>query len=298
MNDYKLIALYFYIEDCYNKELCWYCQRFSNNKLEGYFTDIELLTVYIYCISEEEKTRVKSIHRFAEKYLLSWFPDLPSYQAFNKRLNRLCSVFPYLVSSLIPLVEAFETRYDISLIDSLPIITCSGKRRGKVANQLTDKGYCSTKRLHYFGCKLHAMGFHRKGKLPLPEFFQLGKASEHDLTAMELDIGNLHGRSVFGDKAYSKKGLNEKLEEENDSYIYTPVKLVKGESDSVRQFKHAADKLFSTSVSRIRQPIESLFNWLIEKTDIQRASKVRSAKGLIVHVFGKIAAAITLWCNF
>jgi hypothetical protein len=34
-----------------------------------------------------------------------------------------------------------------------------------------------------------------------------------------------------------------------------------------------------------------LFNWLIEKTDFQRASKVRSTKGLIVHVFGKIAAA-------
>jgi len=34
-----------------------------------------------------------------------------------------------------------------------------------------------------------------------------------------------------------------------------------------------------------------LFNWLIQKTDIQRASKVRSSKGLIVHVFGRIAAA-------
>ena len=46
-----------------------------------------------------------------------------------------------------------------------------------------------------------------------------------------------------------------------------------------------------TAVSVVRQPIESLFNWLIEKTDFQRASKVRSTKGLIVHVFGKIAAA-------
>ncbi|NCD68106.1 transposase, partial [Mucilaginibacter sp. R11] len=27
------------------------------------------------------------------------------------------------------------------------------------------------------------------------------------------------------------------------------------------------------------------------KTDIQRASKVRSTKGLLIHVFGKIAAA-------
>ncbi|MCX6229929.1 MAG: transposase, partial [Bacteroidetes bacterium] len=31
--------------------------------------------------------------------------------------------------------------------------------------------------------------------------------------------------------------------------------------------------------------------WIIEHTDIQRASKVRSTKGLFVHVFGKISAA-------
>jgi len=40
-----------------------------------------------------------------------------------------------------------------------------------------------------------------------------------------------------------------------------------------------------------------LFNWLIEKTDIQTASKVRSTKGLLVHVFGKIAAAF-IHCIF
>jgi len=49
--------------------------------------------------------------------------------------------------------------------------------------------------------------------------------------------------------------------------------------------------LYSKAVSKIRQPIESLFNWLNEKTDIQRASRVRSTKGLLVPVFGKIAAA-------
>lgn len=44
-------------------------------------------------------------------------------------------------------------------------------------------------------------------------------------------------------------------------------------------------------LSRIRQPIEASFNWLIQKTDIQRASRVRSTKGLLIHVFGRIAAA-------
>ena len=36
----------------------------------------------------------------------------------------------------------------------------------------------------------------------------------------------------------------------------------------IKQIYGYANDLFSTAVSRVRQPIESLFNWLIEKTDI------------------------------
>ena len=231
------------------------------------------MTIYIFCVSEEEKFKVKSIYQHTRKYLHSWFPKLPSYQAFCNRLNRLAAVFPVLVMCLLPDVDQAEIEVDVSLLDSMPIITCSGKRAGKIAPQLTDKGYCSTKRLHYYGAKLHSIAFHRPGTLPMPEFFSLTKASEHDLNAVREILPHLTNRALVGDKAYSNEELNE----------------------AMRQFKHAADKLFSTAVSRIRQPIESLFNWIIEKTDIQPASKVRSRQGLIVHVFGKIAAAITNW---
>ena len=244
---------------------------------------------------EEEKYKVKSIHAYAQKYLHDRFPNLPSYQTFNTRLNRLATAFPPFIVCLLKEVDTKGVQFDISVLDSMPIITCSGKRSGKVATQITDKGYCSTKKLHYYGAKLHGIAFHRKGKLPFPEYFCLTKCSEHDLNAVREILPRLKGRAVIGDKAYSNKDLSQFLEKEHGVCIYTPVKLVKGESKQTRQFKHAADKLFSTAVSRLRQPIESLFNWLIEKTDIQRASKVRSANGLTVHVFGRIAAAISLW---
>jgi len=77
----------------------------------------------------------------------------------------------------------------------------------------------------------------------------------------------------------------------SNSKVLTPVKAVKGQSKITNQWGKAANDLYSRAVSRVRQPIESLFNWIIEKTDIQRASKVRSSKGLLVHVFGRIAAA-------
>ena len=63
--------------------------------------------------------------------------------------------------------------------------------------------------------------------------------------------------------------------------MLTPIKEVKGISNEIKKRIKAADDLFSTTVSRIRQPIEALFNWLIEKIDIQKACKVRSTKGLL-----------------
>ena len=59
-------------------------------------------------------------------------------------------------------------------------------------------------------------------------------------------------------------------------------------------FRNEADK---TLVSKIRQPIESLMEWINDKTGIQSASKVHSLKGLLVHVCGKLSTAIWLFFN-
>ena len=85
--------------------------------------------------------------------------------------------------------------------------------------------------------------------------------------------------------------IHENIQEENNSEMLTPVKGIKGQTEWEKQFDKATNDLFSKAVSRVRQPIEAFFNWLIEKTDFQKASKVRSTKGLLVHVFGKMAAA-------
>jgi 16S rRNA G527 N7-methylase RsmG len=73
--------------------------------------------------------------------------------------------------------------------------------------------------------------------------------------------------------------------------MLTPIKLVKGEAEIIRQREKAYNDIYSRAVSALRQPIEAFFNWLNEKTTIQRAEKVRSTKGRLVHLFGKIAAA-------
>lgn len=292
MNKIQLIALYYHICDCYDKQLRWCCQRHSNNSFEPSFTDEELLTIYIYVMLFEEKYRIKSIWRHATIYLRSWFPALPSYQAFNARLNRLAGVFPGLAEYFLSKVDR-ETSEEISLMDSLPIMLCSAKRKAKVARDLSDKGYCSTKGTHYYGVKLHVVARHACNTLPVPEFVNLTPASTHDLTAVRPILHKLAGKALFGDKIYADQSLNEYLQQQ-DTSIYTPVKRIKGESELERKRKKAADDLFSKAVSTVRQSIESLFNWFIEKTNMQNGSKIRSEAGLLVHTFGKLAAACFL----
>ena len=280
--DDKLIRIYFLICD-YFKELHYYCERFSNNK-QPELTDQEIMTIYLYVMQHEGHTKVKQIHRFACEYLNSWFPKLGSYQAFNRLVE-------ILLTTSIP----DDCILEQSVLDSMPIITSSGKRLAKVAPEITDKGYCSTKSMYYHGMKLHMLGFRRNGKLPHPEEILFTPASVNDITVYKQAWSTIENRTFFGDKIYMDHDLNQQMILKQNSEMYTPIKGVKGMSDIIKKRLKAADDLFSTAVSRVRQPIEAIFNWLIEKVDIQRASKVRSTKGLMIHAFGRLAAAfITL----
>jgi len=47
MNEIKLVALFCYICECYDTNLRWNCQRFSNNSTPADFSDEELYTILI-----------------------------------------------------------------------------------------------------------------------------------------------------------------------------------------------------------------------------------------------------------
>lgn len=288
----KLTAIYLYICQLHDKELKYLSQRYSNNDKPD-FTDQEVMTIYIYVMRQEQRFRISQIYTFADEYLRSWFPKLPSYQAFNYRLNRLSEPLKAVAAHIIADLKPLDCSGETSLLDSMPVITCSGKRSGKVATEITDKGYCSTKSLYYYGLKLHALAFRRPKQLPFPEHLVFTPASENDLNVFRQNWGGITGRTFYGDKIYHHTDYFNQLAVNAKSFMLTPVKGVKGQPEIIKNQNKAADDLFSTAVSKVRQPIESLFNWLIEKTDIQRASKVRSTKGLLVHVFGRIAAAFS-----
>lgn len=294
----RLIGLYSFIEECYTNELQWQCQRFSPNGQQGHFTDVELLTCYFYAILEEQKFEVKQIHTYINKYWQSWFPKLPSYQAFSKRLNRLSDMLPFLLGILTTQLRPIHGLYSKDLlIDSVPIMLAKGKRTGKIATDLAAKTYSSSKGMYYYGLKLHWMGMSQAEKLPLPVWITVTSAAEHDLPSLKSVLGQLWHCRVFGDKAYLSKEVSKQLEQQH-SELFCPEKNKKGETKWERQFNEAFRRIYGRAVSSVRQPIEAFFNWLIQKVDIQNAAKVRSKKGLNVHVFGKAAAAMLILLNF
>jgi hypothetical protein len=100
----------------------------------------------------------------------------------------------------------------------------------------------------------------------------------------------MYDRTFIGDKIYGDKAFWQGKQKSNQLEMLTPIKGVKGQTEQEKQRCKAYVDLFSAAVSSVREPIESLFNWLIEKTDIQRVGKVRSTKGLLTFVCGRLAA--------
>ena len=68
-------------------------------------------------------------------------------------------------------------------------------------------------------------------------------------------LPSIEGGVLCGDKAYCHRPLKEQLAEDQDLDLLTPVKKNKGQKTL-----SAADSLYSEAVSRMRQPIDSLFN--------------------------------------
>lgn len=140
------------------------------------------------------------------------------------------------------------------------------------------------------------IGQRRKGTIPFPEMIVLTPASGNDLTVFKNEcVPYLDGKTILADKIYSDFSF---FDDRNPVKVLTPHKEIKDEPEVIRQRGKAARDLFSQAVSKLGQPIESFFNWLNEKTEIQRVSKVRATKGLLIHIFGKLAIALLAFVYF
>jgi hypothetical protein len=141
--------------------------------------------------------------------------------------------------------------------------------------------------MYFHGVRLHLIAQAQAEKLPAPAHLWIERASTHDLTALRGQSNIPKNINLFGDKACADRRFKN-LPHTRHIHLLTPIKKPKNKALSV------TEKHFNKLVSKIRQPIESLFKWLIDKTDIQRASSVRSIEGLMIHCLGKLSFALFL----
>jgi Transposase DDE domain len=247
----QLIALYLRVCRAYDKHPELKYQRLSN--FRPAFTDEELLTIYLFG-HMQGLYQQRRIYEYVRRHWRGWFPTLPSYQAFNRRLNRLAPSFEHLITeTLATPVAQLALRAD-RLVDSLPIVLAKWPRSGaaRVAREVADQGYSASKRSYYYGVKLHTVALRRTNRLPLPALLHLSRASQHDLQSLrELDP-DLGAGCLFGDKAYADEETKRVLAERG-THLLTPYKRKRNEPET------AAPALWSRFVSSLRQPLERIF---------------------------------------
>lgn len=287
----ELIGIYFKVCE-YGEVVRQTNTRYSNNQNEG-ITDLEIITIYFYCHTQGRlRQDKKKIHKYAAEHLHSWFPKLPDYPAFNKRLNQLSACFVELAALFRDEIskrnEYLGQNVELA-IDSCPIMLAKSQRSAtaKVARDVANMTYCSTKKMWYHGVKIHVAG-QIKGNNTLPDLYTYAvtPGAEHDLKAFKSYIlPQCPNATFWADSAYLDGACAPSWKQNFNVTVNAIEKRKKGQKEL-----HVDQKWLNFAISQIRQPIEGLFNQIIELTSIQNASKCRSTKGLLTHIHAKIAA--------
>lgn len=288
--DSLLIWLFLEISDLFSQtELPLYTARFSNNYIP-FFTDAELFTCAVFAQVVGYRNK-KDGYMYIHDHYAQWFPALPCYEVYNRKLNKFSEAIRYIYKSIARKYGIANGLY--AMIDTEPIEVCQSQhsQHSKAAQPFVSKGYCAAKKKYYIGAKLQVFAMARTNKLPLPFEFALASASMHDLEIAKntLPSSKYENIDLYADLAYKDQQFQLDLFEEKAINLITPIKKEKGQAE-LTLFQTASNSIHASK----RQLIDTLFGWINDKTGIQDASKVRSVDGLFCHASLKMLAALIL----
>jgi len=106
----------------------------QSNNFRPQFSDEECITVYLWGISQR-RFEQKTIYNYTKSHLLDWFPKLPSYAAFSRRLNALAPAFQALAELWLNSVADSACEDASYIVDSCPVILATGPRSGHSIRQ-------------------------------------------------------------------------------------------------------------------------------------------------------------------
>jgi hypothetical protein len=208
---------------------------------------------------------------FLQKYLIHYFPKLPSYGRFVELMSR----------SLLPLTLFTQLKCGkktgIYYIDSscLPVCHLKRSRRHKIFDGIAKYGKTSVG--WFFGLKVHVVINHN-GELIA---FKITKGNRHDSSTAQSLLESLRGLA-FGDKGYISKKIFDVLMKKGLKLITRKRKNMKNEL----QLNNYEKQLLNQ-----RGIIETVFNCMKNKYHVWH-TRHRSVINAMTHLMSALAAYV------
>ena len=202
-------------------------------------------------------TSERAWHRFVIGNLFSkdLFPE-------RSRYNRRCRALGFAIKWMRHQLAKRGQHHAYAVVDSLPIELCHSSRmyRAKRFRGIADIGYCASKKIAFYGLKLHLQVTDQG----LPMGYVVTEASCHDRVAAETVMTQIPHPYNLGDKGYISQKLQKKLYEEHRVAFWTPVRKNQRilQSDAWKQW-----------MKRKRKVIETVFSILV---DSYRITEIRA----------------------
>jgi hypothetical protein len=195
---------------------------------------------------------------------------------YNRRKRNLYDYFEKIRQKI---SSKFSDLSNVFIVDSTPIEICKYIRAKRSDICSTDEirpdfGYCSAKKMRYFGYKLHLVCDENS----VVHSFDFTPANIHDVNYLQDVKYNLQNCELIGDKGYISADYQVNL------FNYSKIKLV------VPSRKNQKNQVyFSNEKRKKRKRIETLFSQLYDQFAIN-INFAKSFQGLITRILSKITA--------
>lgn len=241
------------------------------------FSDCELVTLSI-------NQEFSGIHKeddywkYCNNHLIKDFPDLCDKSQYNRRRKNLAQIINMI---RIELLKELPLNPKALIFDTLPVPVAT-YTKGSKTKQFNDAGfgYCSSKKLKYFGYKV-ALAVTESG---IPVDFEFGSASPHDIEYAKSMLYEYQNVRVTSDKALSGYKFKDQIMSKRNVLIVSPDK-----ANAKRKSPKWHKVLIRTTRNRVETVISQLTNlFSFERTwaKSQLGTFTRLINKLTAYVFG------------
>ena len=269
-----LTIIYVLVDDWYKAEGCRLLVHKVGSK--PVFSDSEMLTLMLAHEFVPYPGETQYVGYVRANYL-KLFPKLVDQSQYNRRSRGLWQVMERLRQAWVRQLGGLEDKQ--LLLDTKPV-PVMGYARSKHHSSFAGRaayGYCSARKLHYFGYKLVSL-ITLNG---LPIVYDIVPANLEERTAADAVLTRVHGCDIFGDKGF----LGDEWQADVFSYSANRIWTTK------RANQHLQNPVaFDRLLNRVRERIETSFHQLQNTGRFLERLLAKTVLGLATRIIAKVSA--------